>query len=395
MQLGGGRGRGAAAPKPLDPHRGEAGDMAKRSNTKTMSHQVEVFVRPRRAGAASGRWSAGRALTALASLILVTGLIKTAGASSADVPSSVSNLCHLDTEQWPEQLLEPPILCGSNAFRAAPGASALRIRVPEISPPPTVEDDEAHIKLRLQGGSFAFFGMNGLEDCSIPGVDVCMQASAFLVPAWGAITASLVGTGEVRPGIHELYFVTDGELTVTLNVDGLSGEMELSATGDVDAELRDLPRNCPATDCTNVGYGGLARTSDEKGYAASVAYSRVPGFVGSTEVPNWVSSNSIVSCLYPSEIYPTASANPADHPHGCDLLPNDDDPNSGRLFLTRAADPIGTGFLVLQHGRTKAGPVYAGYTAEQFGPMEPGSYHAWAMWLIPGVSCPGGDWFTC
>lgn len=304
------------------------------------------------------------------------------------------DLCRTPKSEWPGRLARPPLLCGKTTFYAPNGIAGFKVRIPQVSPPVAIPEEG--VRITMTKGTYAFFGLNAAR-CHIPELDMCMDVHAYRIPEWRDGDSVVVrDPPTLRPGLYEIYIVSDGKVTIELDVENRPGRMSITPTGKIDAALQSLPRNCPMEPCDNVGFGGAMNVNGKKGWVSSVAYTLVPGHIPGTPAANWANSTGLVACVYPSAVYPAASPDPDDHPQGCDLVPGPDDPNSGVNFFGSAADFGASGYAHYFGTAIAHGPIYAGYAATNYSPVVPGgSYGAWGMWITKGVKCPSGNLLSC
>jgi hypothetical protein len=103
----------------------------------------------------------------------------------------------------------------------------------------------------------------------------------------------------------------------------------------------------------------------------------------------------VVGCVYPNEYEPSASADPEDHPLGCDYA-QPQQPTRGLSNLTyfaQASYPIWNFYAELRSSLNVGPREYTGYTVSQLDATDPaGGAHldAYAFWMGRAIVCPSG-----
>lgn len=356
--------------------------------------QLAAHQNDRPYGARELAWKILAVVVALAAALVVSQDRYALGGQQEASAAEVCGLSTTENAQDPQDVLQ---LCGHSTFRVE-GIAGLKLEVPRLDPPVVLP--EHGMRLKLIEGTFAWFGLHPPFCGSGLSADaLCFFHHGHVNPDFTEIPSyGVSASGRLTGGTYELYIVTDGIAELEFEVDGLAGELDMSVTGVIDARLEHLPRRCPVSDCEYLGYGGLTHANQGNGAVLSIAWAVVPGRMPVPELEvsnNWTSTDSAVACVYPNLFYPDGSADPQDHPYGCDLVPNANDRNSGELFVRRLADPFVAGYehsYLLPEG---GGRRYAGYAAQQFSALAEGNYGAWGMWISEGVDCPSGNWLSC
>lgn len=215
----------------------------------------------------------------------------------------------------------------------------------------------------------------------------------------------------LHPGLVNVYMVTDGAFTLTVEFPNLTGQTELNATGRVHAILERLPMTCPTGDCDKLAYGGVAHEIGLRrpGMQVTVGYFRVPSYIpgtgtppGGGEIPN-MTVNNIDVCTYPGLFHPQFSPNPEHHPLGCDaIISKRSDTNPAGMNNTIICAPcVGmscpgcTSVGTFDLSYDAQGLVYAGIRMAKAQAGPEGPPEAWGAWLDPGIDCPSGDFNNC
>lgn len=299
--------------------------------------------------------------------------------------------------------IEYPEIAGTTVIHGR-GVTGVIVRVPKET---SVGGHVGGFNLQLswsQGTSYAKVGFRTqLPPTSC--VSICYEAGMWALPGSGDDSADAGGIRDVSrfvPGLLEVYVITDGEVTLTAGFEGLSGTVEVTATGDVDGIVERVPAKCsPVPSCANFAYGGIARQVGKEGrpgYGTIVAYADIPNRIPPTDLPNQ-GSTSALACAYPSLQAPNGSTDPADHPYGCDTLasnPMGEDSGGNTLaFFGNGAQ----GFTRVQYSQGSSqtqGPAYLGFMVEAMSPLvPPAKYGAFAEWVNSGIECPSDDFFDC
>ncbi|MCA1833458.1 MAG: hypothetical protein ABR600_12650 [Actinomycetota bacterium] len=258
------------------------------------------------------------------------------------------------------------------------------------------------MSIQLTSGHFAWAAL-GPHECEPdpPDFGTCLYWRLFYLPDYPYKPSSFFGTDPptVAPGLYDVYFVSDGGGTLTLNFAGLDGAVSLQASGSIDATLQKLSASCPESqgvdpDCRHFGHGGATHAVRQYAEVASVAYAWIPSQLLGVEPPGTVSA---AACAYPSLFSPGGSADPTDHPRGCPLLPTDPDwesDDNDTIFVLRAvAAPAGflIGVLNIDGWDAASGPEYLGFAGEQRATEEAlndgGAYAGWGLWVNTGIQC--------
>lgn len=207
----------------------------------------------------------------------------------------------------------------------------------------------------------------------------------------------------LEAGSLDLYFVTDGTLTLTIEIPELSGELELTASGEVEGFLERLPERCDPPLCGVEVHGGVTRsvgTADRPGYAAVFSYVH--------NDPDWdggaaPSEGNTYSCAYPGYFHgPEPSPRAEDHPQGCDATPTTAEDVAEERWSPRpllVGGPWvgynGNGWSNGDVSFDVRGEQYLGFFAHRFSPLRGGRMGAWGWWLTSGIACPSGDFTAC
>lgn len=186
----------------------------------------------------------------------------------------------------------------------------------------------------------------------------------------------------------DLYLLSDGDATLTLEPAGIPGSATYDAGGSIAGALRKLPIFCPTAGCDpasgygSYAFGGSSFDLGSMGYVAGVSY-------GGTASPGEADSFHLRTCHYPNPRSPEASAAPADHRYGCDPAGNPSDPGSLSPVAGQTFNQVG-GALPAPGGMywdwfTGAGGVrYVGFHAGAVGPF-PAAFGGYGIWLRYGI----------
>lgn len=285
----------------------------------------------------------------------------------------------------------PPTTVAGTTVLSADGIAQGSLYFPE----PATLTGKADIEVATDDATFVFVGLL-LPECSTTEGqrEVCMDVQIFDIEAADNLTPMISTRDPQRfpAGETRVFFVSDGHVEVTLRFDGLDGTSRGDVSDPLDATFEWLPRNCPATDCYHLGYGGTTHDVGEKGYVASLAYSIRDGRPDGSPVAA-PGSNSAVACTYPNRSDPDASPDEADHPTGCDMNPatSPEAPvhaaNNLQQFAVDGAQVYVSGWAHLSENLLgPSGEVYAGFAAQQVNPADPvvedgATYGAYGVWV--------------
>jgi hypothetical protein len=292
------------------------------------------------------------------------------------------------------------------------GSAGFRLRVPRDLALP---DDPVSTRIFLTGGTYAFVRFWSPKYCpaEFPHCATSMLTytrelaeSTFFGDPWrrrfgaGSDHFRSLGTPPTLiGGLNELYLMTDGTATVELRPRGVSGRVAYTAAGRIDAHVRRLPVHCEiaAQACdTAHGYadrmrmGGAAESVGASGYVESLTYNvslpheAAPGIY-------YQQPRSTRACVYPHPLN-HASADPADHPTGCDVTGTTPDAVLDGAFGTytetaRAAlNPQTMGFCTQMWDPDAKGKVYAGFQIPTVTNLPPPEYRtAYGIWFAYGI----------
>jgi hypothetical protein len=201
---------------------------------------------------------------------------------------------------------------------------------------------------------------------------------------------------EIRTDIYEVYIATDAPVTFTLRFPEISGSVTYYATGTVDGLYEAYPvTDCPTDDCDRFAigssvknFGTPAKNAQVAGYAyARASYERVTPGVRSAAA----ATIGAEACTYPSHFVPGGSADPDDHPLGCELTPiiTEDgdpqwDPNSSATYLPTMVQSVD---VAPDWPYLDGSDGYFGFNVrnEYAVPMYEGAHGAWVVWLEQGI----------
>ena len=287
-----------------------------------------------------------------------------------------------------------PTIAGQTTVRGS-GVTGIKLRVPEDitwftdniewSVSPDVNQFMAAIRNQGDASEQCDLCFNGTFVSGWPG-------APFTEEPWNIGECSNEAGQEtgcpIQAGIVEMYVISDGEVTVTMRFPELTGVVEVEATGDVDGVLERIPAECLDPACTVLG-GGKVRTIGENGRAAAAGVRAWAWAYPGTVNPN---DTSAVACAHPG-YFSDKSADPADHPYGCDI----DDPlnDQSSQFLLPSPGLNGGGWFWSDGSGKTHGAQYLGFTARSVTTLEPSSIEAWGYWVNEGIACPSEDFFDC
>lgn len=201
---------------------------------------------------------------------------------------------------------------------------------------------------------------------------------------------SWIGAGGEYPADRpiELYLITDGTATLTLELSGPSGAAFYTPTGQITGGVEPEPGSCPTAGCdTDTGYassvrfGGTTVDLGEGGFAASYAYARAwpeddplaPVTVGSQL------DQQINACVEPNLASPDTSPYAEDHPWGCDS-------DEWQVFLDNGYR-LGSGIYAMAATWGVDGPRYLGFQAASVGTGN-ANLGGYAVWYHYGIAPP-------
>ncbi|MGH2711748.1 MAG: hypothetical protein ACRDH9_11155 [Actinomycetota bacterium] len=285
------------------------------------------------------------------------------------------------------------------------GTSGIRLRVPQ-----DVTLTSNDIELTLEGSDAAMGQLAPLDHPCKAGFENddsnpqwCGDYSFRMLEGWRSSPMVFApGLTTLEAGRIDLYMVTKGVATVTLTVPELEGTVSYKATGELDGTIVKHPVACPTqnvTGCEHQGWGGQVFT-DVKPPArvGSVSFVQRPNKLSGPDVPT-PGSIAIGSCIYPSFYNPEKTADPEDHPRGCD--PDE----SGSLtfqnvYVTGTVNPLNIADAHFRAELAKtSGPFYTGFAAHQLESAEelegPGRYGSYGYWYSREIRCSSGDWTDC
>ena len=309
-----------------------------------------------------------------------------------------------------DEPVEYPEFAGRTIIHAT-GITGMMLRLPSAVELPTIG-----LNISLAPGTTygrAVFRHEEYWDNRFPGIcDFCFGSGIEYIPEAMGNSPSIKNCQSppsdhcaYDEGLVEIYIITNGSATLTIDLLGLEGTTELTATGAVDGYLDRLPVNCaPLPDCTNFAYGHVRREIGvgKPGQVQVASWAVIPSrFSPAPSVQN-LGSVSAMACAYPGYWDPEGSPEPADHSMGCDDVASSDDPagndslrNTDTFYLT-AADRLLVGYIVWSGNAFAHGPVYVGYRAQWQAPVTGGGSHgAFASWLNEGIACPSGKFVDC
>lgn len=259
------------------------------------------------------------------------------------------------------------------------------------------------VSIARRGGTYAFVGLSQPDLCRAmaePMLKVCMVVHAYDFgalhdhPQWGdgfAYDAFAFDPPVLKKGRLDVYVVSDGDVTLTLNVKDLRGTTRVRATRPINAWMARLPRNCPRGPCDTAGYGGITHDVGAAGFVASYATAVRQVSVGPSRPSGHApdpGTQFATSCIYPRSGSAAVSPDPDDHPTGCDLHPLGGDGNWPDHFasLTGSLSPLQTGGGRAHFDYAAKGRVYVGYIAGAVSTLAPvHDYYAYGVWVRAGI----------
>lgn len=258
------------------------------------------------------------------------------------------------------------------------------------------------ISIARRGGTYAFVGLSQPDVCRAigdPVLKTCMVVHAYDFgalhdhPQFGdefAYAAFAFDPPVLRKGRVDIYVVSDGDVTVTLRLNGVTGTRRLRANRPITAWMQRLPQNCPAPSCNRAGYGGVTHDVGSRGFVASFATAvrEVGGpAAGSSQAPD-PGTQFATSCIYPRSGGQPVSSDPKDHPTGCDLHPlgYDADWTDHYSALSGSLSPLGTGGGRARFDYAASGRVYVGYLGGAQSTLNSNHAHfGYGVWVREGI----------
>ncbi len=198
----------------------------------------------------------------------------------------------------------------------------------------------------------------------------------------------------IPEGASELYFLADGPFKVTMRFPELRGELNVTASGEVDGKVERVPAKCITPDCALIS-GSVVRTIGRDGRPS---YAQIQAWVKGVRSNVNPTIQSLTACAYPGSFTARSqgrkdkSPNPEDHPYGCDFT-DPRDPAFDEMMaplVTNSGGLGGTDASGTTHGRQ-----YLGYTIHHREAVPPTAVDAHAMWLNAGIRCRSGNFFDC
>ncbi|HEV2756018.1 MAG TPA: hypothetical protein VG318_09620 [Actinomycetota bacterium] len=191
----------------------------------------------------------------------------------------------------------------------------------------------------------------------------------------------------IPEGVSELYLMGDGPFTVTIRFPELRGALDLEASGAVDGEVRRVPPKCVTPDCALVK-GSIVR----KVGRGRPAYSQIQASVQGVRSERNPTVQNVTACAYPGYFNEHKSADPSDHPYGCDVADTRDASSDEFLFpfVTTGGGLGGVGVGAKTHGSQ-----YLAYTIHHREAAPPSKVEAYAWFLNAGIRCASGTFFDC
>jgi hypothetical protein len=196
----------------------------------------------------------------------------------------------------------------------------------------------------------------------------------------------------------EVYIATDAEITFTLRFPQLDGAVRHEATGQVDGIYEEIPTaDCPGDDCDRFEIGHKVRnigTPAHNGFMRGIALARVSNDRLAGELgAGYFSSIGVMACAYPNYSFPNDSADPDDHPLGCDSTPGFDPAGDVRFntnyMRTYYANPQTRAIAVsIANYQLDGSPQYAGFNMRNHTPVPgyDGYQNAWVVWFEQGIN---------
>lgn len=344
----------------------------------------------------------------LTALALTAGLL--AAAEPADLPLPGSAPLH-------------PI-AGEVTIEAPAGLSGIRFALPEMPPPSEGVrlDNSLSTVDELYEGEFALVQMvlPRYTGAFCDPESFCTFHYLEVVPDWyaqeelpennGLMIPHNSCTNDTPDGGHipcplrtevlDVYIAADAPLSFTLRFPELDGTVAYTATDAVEGVYEEVPTvECPGGDCDRFEVGYSVRTMGSEHTRAGVrgfAYVRAAYGRYRDDVPatvNRTSNSGVMGCTYPSLFVPDGSADPDDHPTGCDLHPTvteeggiQDDPFTIDSYVFNT-DNQARGNRPWWNDINGTDPVYFGFNARNHNlvPGFGGAQNAWAVWLEQGI----------
>lgn len=191
-------------------------------------------------------------------------------------------------------------------------------------------------------------------------------------------------------GATTLFLFTDGRARLEIRPPRLSGRVTYTARDRFRGRAERLPIRCASGTCTSASgdpflYGGTTfdvgkapGSVDTLVFSTAKDAETVPGLVPAAQ------PHGVRPCVYPNlRTAPNASANPAHHPLGCDLAPQNADESVGIVETTANeatyAYPL-MGVMLNWAFPDVTGPRYVGWHAASAGPA-PTIRSAYAVWF--------------
>jgi hypothetical protein len=306
-------------------------------------------------------------------------------------------------------------MAGEVTIIAAAGMSGIRLLVPDIGVP-IRQDNELSTVDESYAGDFALVQTalpRGPGSNCLAVEEFCDHHRLLVVPDFQEPEDLPDNNGlgqphnscqeedfepcEIFTDVYEVYIAADAPLTFTLRFPALTGSVSYDATGTVNGLYEKAPvTDCPTDDCDRLAIGSSVRqfgTPDRNamvvGYAyARASYERVANGIRSANA----ATIGVEACTYPSYFVPSASANPADHPLGCDFTPTATDNGDVQWdtgYLETYARETVQGLAVTRNWPFLDGSDgYFGFNVrnESAAPMYEGAHGAWVVWFEQGIN---------
>ena len=192
---------------------------------------------------------------------------------------------------------------------------------------------------------------------------------------------------KIPAGLNELYFISDGPVTFSIDFPELKGRrLKLDVTGRVDGDVRRVPGKCAVPDCSIVrGF-----VTEKIGLGGTPAFANIDAWVmAPPATPNNVMEANVKACAYPG-FFNEKSPDPRDHPNGCDVTDRNESYWLEPYPFFNGGGVGETDVSGLTHGKQ-----YLGFTIRHRSTLKPARWAAYASWIDAGIGCPSRDFSNC